>query len=226
MDVAIIDTEPQARFDNSGRGLSIQKTSTLDATRLLVSDSHELGLYVSVTSSARVQDLVVRGVVGAPVDLGAARGVQVQDSATLVGDRIVVEDVRGLGIVSSNGSTAELADVRATVVPRADCAESSCREAPYGYAASSEGSGLALTRFELSNAATCGVFVSDLILATAPTVDLVDGVISDSAIGACVQVPDYSLDRLTERVAYLRNEVNLDTTSLPVPEASNPLDVD
>ncbi len=47
--------------------------------------------------------------------------------------------------------------------------------------------------------------------------DLRAGLVSECAIGACVQVDDYDLGRLTEDVEYRDNETNLDVTRLPIP---------
>ena len=46
-----------------------------------------------------------------------------------------------------------------------------------------------------------------------------DGDVFGSAIGACVQVDGYDVDRLTNDVRYFDNETNLQATTLPVPEA-------
>jgi hypothetical protein len=40
-----------------------------------------------------------------------------------------------------------------------------------------------------------------------------------AAIGACVQVDDYDLSRLMHDVQYRDNGLNLDTTTLTVPDA-------
>ena len=42
----------------------------------------------------------------------------------------------------------------------------------------------------------------------------------NTAIGACVQVAGYDLDRLTQDVVYVDNGANLEATSLPVPSGA------
>lgn len=42
--------------------------------------------------------------------------------------------------------------------------------------------------------------------------------ISHCTIGACVSVPDYSLERLSSAVAYKDNEINLDTAEIVIPD--------
>jgi hypothetical protein len=48
--------------------------------------------------------------------------------------------------------------------------------------------------------------------------DLQEGTVSGSAIGACVQIDGYDVGRLSNAVRYEDNDTNLESTSLPVPE--------
>jgi hypothetical protein len=59
-------------------------------------------------------------------------------------------------------------------------------------------------------------------LALGGEVDLVEGEVVENVVGVNVQVPDYDLSRLTERVEYRDNETNLDAMSLPVPDPTAP----
>jgi len=52
--------------------------------------------------------------------------------------------------------------------------------------------------------------------------DLYDGVVSGHRIGVCLEIVDYDTNRLTVEVRFEGNEVNLQATELPVPEASAP----
>ena len=49
--------------------------------------------------------------------------------------------------------------------------------------------------------------------------DLAEGEVRGNTIGACVQVDGYDVTRLQDRVLYEENGVNLDATTLPVPDA-------
>ena len=95
----------------------------------------------------------------------------------------------------------------------------------FGHALVSVAAAIGLDDFRVRGAETCGVFVSpDPTLAEVgpvasapPSVDLRNGVVEQSAIGACVQVDGYDLSRLNQGVEYRDNGTNLETTSLPVP---------
>jgi hypothetical protein len=82
------------------------------------------------------------------------------------------------------------------------------------------GASLSATTFEVTRAAVCGVYV-----ATGGTIDLSNGVVAECTIGACIQSASFDSDRLTGggTVSYRDNGINLDATSLPVPEPSAPI---
>ena len=82
------------------------------------------------------------------------------------------------------------------------------------------GGAVRLTRFEVRDAATCGLFVAmDPVAPGTPSLDVASGVVERSEIGACVQVDGYDLGRLMRDVVYRENGTNLDSTMLPVPIA-------
>lgn len=70
-----------------------------------------------------------------------------------------------------------------------------------------------LERFRVERAALAGVQV-----ALGGSIDLVDGVIEGNPVGANVQIEGYDLARLTDRVFYRDNGVNLDAATLSLPE--------
>jgi hypothetical protein len=76
-----------------------------------------------------------------------------------------------------------------------------------------EGGVLAMDHFESSGPGLCGIQI-----ASGAEVDLHDGVVRGGPIGLNLQVDGYDVDRLTERVHYADNGVNLDSSELPVPE--------
>jgi hypothetical protein len=47
--------------------------------------------------------------------------------------------------------------------------------------------------------------------------EIESGSISNSAIGACVQIPGYDLDLLVRMTLFIENTRNIETTSLYVP---------
>jgi hypothetical protein len=48
--------------------------------------------------------------------------------------------------------------------------------------------------------------------------ELLDGEVRQNTIGACLQVDGHDTSRLTERVRFVDNGVNLQSTDLPIPE--------
>jgi hypothetical protein len=132
----------------------------------------------------------------------------------ITGSRIVVEDTLEIGINSIAGGAIDLSDVTVSNVAGS---ASSIAERMDGHAVTAFGATTTLRRFRLSTAATCGLFLAEL-LGTAPSLDVESGLVEGAAIGACVQYDGYDLDRLMRDVTYRDNGVNLDATMLPVPE--------
>ena len=93
----------------------------------------------------------------------------------------------------------------------APCGEPSCSNGGIAIGAYLGGA-IDLRGFQIARAALCGVHVAE-----DGSLDLHDGAVSDSAIGACVQVDGYDLSRLTDGVRFESNGTNLETTMLPIP---------
>jgi len=47
--------------------------------------------------------------------------------------------------------------------------------------------------------------------------------VANSRIGVCLQIPERGVEKLSSIVRYTDNDMNLDATSLPFPEASPPI---
>jgi len=76
-----------------------------------------------------------------------------------------------------------------------------------------DGASLTMTDFVIQRAALCGLHIAE-----GGEMDVMNGEVSSSTIGACVSDPDYDVDRLRSEVRYSDNGNNLDTRGLPVPE--------
>ena len=61
-------------------------------------------------------------------------------------------------------------------------------------------------------------------LALGGTVSLQDGEVSRNPVGANVQTEGFDLSRLQDRVLYVDNGINLDSSQMPVPEPIETLD--
>ncbi len=208
-----------------GNGLAVQSGAVLDATRLLVSDNRETGVTFDGRGTVvTFTDVAVRDMLPRMADGQLGRGVQVQRGARLEGDRIVVAGATQVGLMAVGGATVDVRDYSSVDVSPTPCGSTTCPEDAYGYAAAAISATIRLEQFQIRNAATCGVFVAPVDpfyaepeFEVPPSLDLVSGVIFESEIGACVQVPEYDFSRLTNDVHYSANGTNLDTTMLPVP---------
>jgi hypothetical protein len=213
-DVAIRGPSPE---DAIGRGINVQMGAYMDATRLLVADRREVALFVR-DADAVVRDAVFRDTRGRLGDGLYGRGLEIEGSTTFEAERILVESARDYGVAVLFGAAATLRDAAVVRIEVLECATSTCAGSPDGHGIGVVSAELESSRFEIADAATCGLLLADDPGTPVPTVvNLQDGVIAESSIGACLQVEGYDLSRLSDGVVYRDNGVNLDATSLPVP---------
>ncbi len=227
-DIVIRNTVPaEGAGGQFGRGIEALLGTTLDATHMLVSENHDIGL--SATDEGTVvtlTDVIVRDTRPQLSDDSHGRGIAAQTSARIEGARVVVDGARETAMMAALGAVVDLRDVTVTRVERGACVSADCPPEAYGYGVAALSGTVRLERFQVEGAATCGVFVAPIgyvgdlaSFVTAPSLDLVSGVVSESEIGACVQVDAFDFDRLTNDVHYRNNGTNLSATMLPVPGA-------
>jgi len=220
-DTAVRGTESETV---GGRGVNVQHGARLTASRLLVTDSREAAMFIG-DADVVLRDALLRDTRARASDGVFGRGLNVQGSSTLDAERIRVEASREFGIVATGGASATMRDASIVGTERASCAATTCAARPYGYGAAAVAGALDLLRFEVRDAATCGVFLAGDSAMPGPTdVDLAEGVVAESEIGAYVQIEGYDLMRLTNGVEYRDNGANLDSTMLPVPGVIDDLD--
>jgi hypothetical protein len=210
-DAIIADVAPDARDGWSGRGVSVQDGAMAALSRVAVRRTHDVGLMATREGSIlQVEDVSVSETLttaGVPV----AAGMGAQHGGQIDGRRVSIEGVTYAGVAALDGSAVALEDVlveRVTV----GCGSAECVDS-IGFGFGIVSSSVSLERFEITGAETCGVFLA----MDGTALDLSSGTISSSAIGACVQVDAYDIERLADGVRFLDNGTNLDTTSLPVP---------
>jgi hypothetical protein len=199
-----------------GRGLEAVLASNLAVRQVLVEDVADTGVNFTDGPRARVEDLVVRRSSGRALDGQRGRGLNVQVGTVVDMSRLVLSELREGGVVLNNeGTVLRLTDATITdMLPRA-CATSTCPDDPRGTALGSfRAAWLEVSRFVVARADLCGVHIG-----LDGEVDLGDGEIRGTEIGACVQVDGYDYDRLTRGVSYRDNRMNLDATTLPIPDA-------
>jgi hypothetical protein len=218
-DAVVRDTRGQAGDASDGRGIQVQEGARLEASRLLVARNHNVGLACAGAGvEVALTDVAVRDTLPEESSLAYGYGVEVSRAAHLSGERVLVHGVHELGLWAALDGSAELRDVSIASVGRSEC---DCPDRGFGHAVASIAGAVRLTRFEIRDAATCGLFVAQLPGALEPSsLDVETGIVARAAIGACVQIDGYELSRLMRGVVYADNGVNLDSTMLPVPMPS------
>lgn len=141
-------------------------------------------------------------------------GALVLDAARLELDRVLVERSRLAGILGQGAGTwVVLANLSVVDTLAQECAPATCPAEDGGYGlAALEGSSGSVSRFDVSNAAACGVLV-----ATGATVDLHEGRVGAGSVGACVPDSDFDVSSLQDCVRY-DDEVALDRAETWVPD--------
>jgi len=213
-DVAIRDTRPRASDGLFGRAVGIQPNAVFDATRLLVEGSHDVGLFASAAATT-LTDVVIRDTAPLPDSGDFGFGAVLEGPVPFRLSRVRIEGSFESGILIGQGADVEGTDLAVERVSSSAC---EC-ERTYGYGLSVYGSRLALDRFSVSIADLCGLLLSAGEFGALPDVDLTNGLVEQTEIGACVQVDGYDLDRISNGVTYRDNGTNLQATMLPVPES-------
>jgi uncharacterized membrane protein (UPF0136 family) len=224
--VVVRDTRSEESGDGFGRGLAVQQGAQVEAERALFERNREAAVAVAhAGTSLRLADAVVRDTQSRASDRGGGRGLNVQDGAHVEAARALFERQREVGLfVGHLGSTVLLAD---TVVRDTLPAE---RLGNFGTGVSAcLGGHVEFRRFLVTGNALCGIQLahgldeSGRLSEHGGTMDLYDGVVSRNAVcGANVQTAAFDLRRLQNDVRWHDNGIDLDTTEMPVPEASVP----
>ncbi len=197
-----------------GRAVSVQDNASLVVSRGLFRDLTDNGIYASLGASMELSDITIRHV--SPWASGQfGRGISVQNTSTLRGARIDIEDVHDIGMFVLNDSGIELTDLRVVGTQPATC---DCPSQQGGHGLGIYGSTASIDNVDLEDHALCGIHVAndgDAMLRM--------GRVVHNEIGACIQSDAQTLDTLQDDVFYVDNGVNLQATMLPVPAASDDL---
>ncbi len=215
-DLLLADATVDRSDGSFGHGLAALNCAHLEVARALLERTENDAILGSGPGTTlRVDDVVIRETSHLDAMRSGGMGLAAQRSAQLTGSRVAISDVREHGVGAIGFAVLDLEDLSIDGV-----LESRLPIQPFGHGATAINATLRLTRFHIDEVEYCGVF---LVAGDDPaelSVDLAQGEISNAAIGACVQAMDYDLSRLMQSVEYAGNDVNLDSTTLPVPEAS------
>jgi len=225
IDVAVSEMMPRESTATRGRGIGVQDGAVLDVSRLLVSESRDLAVYAAGPGAAvTMADVVIRDTLPQQSNDGYGRALAAGAAARIDGERVSVDGAYEIGLQVTNGGIMDLRDVTVAHIERSACHLTTCPSNTFAYGAAALSATMRLDRFQILDAAICGVFVAPIEafgehspLETDPSLDIISGVVADSEDDACVQVVEYDFDRLQNDVDYENNGINLDTTSLPVP---------
>ena len=212
-DLRVRDVEalPDGSF---GHGVQVQHGARLDVERIDIEHTRTVAMGV-VDAVATIRDLRVANVRSRASDLRMGEGVIVLGASDVTLARGVVEHAREVG-VAVIGPLAALnaTHLRVSDTAERDCASSTCSDFPHGDALAVGDATVTIADFLLERSAQCGV-----LLGTAE-LDLFRGQVRENLIGACVGVPGYDLERLSNSVAYIDNGAPLESPELPVPDVS------
>ena len=219
-DVVVRDTASQESDQAFGRGLGVQSGASALVARAALEQNRELGVFVAgAGTSVRLEDVVVRDTRSQESDGMSGRGLGVQGGASVDVARALLERNREVAAFAYDADTnVRLEDVVVRDTLPAECGDG-CPGRSGGMGVGSYGTArLSLSRFLVARAAVCGVQV-----ALDGELDLADGEVRESSVGACVQVSGYAFSRLSTNVVYVENGTNIASTELPVPDASSAL---
>jgi len=217
-DLVVRDTQPNAQEDPMGRGLIVQDSRDVTVHRALFERNHDTSVFIAEDARARLYDLRIHDTLPDILDLRFGRGIQVQSGSDVEVHRAVLRRNRDTAVVASGpGTRLLLQDVHVHDTSKRACADSHCREYPFGMGLGSyREASLTAESFSVAGSELCGVF-----LALGGQMNLQDGLIEQCSIGACMNDGGYDLSRLSDGVVYRDNMTSLESTSLPVPDASS-----
>jgi hypothetical protein len=226
-ELRIMDVQPAttggefARAEGDlGRALDVQEGATATIEGLQVERAREVAVIVSTGATLEASEVLVKDTRSVATDrtggLGlsaVAGGVARIDGASFVGSR-----QNGVAVYG-DGSELRLRGVQVRDTREAACTEG-CPAGAGGIGLGSYTGGvLDAQDFLVTASALAGVQVGPR-----GQMDLREGTVSSSPIGANIQAESYEIGRLSEQVAYKENDTNLDSRTLPVPGAPDSLD--
>jgi hypothetical protein len=212
-DLVIIDTEADAFSDYFGRAIGMEGGASVSLVRAELQNSRDFGILV-IDSTLDAEDVVIRNVTGQEASGVYGRGLEVGEGGSASVTRLLIEDTRDFAVGAlGEGSSFEAEELTVARARPAACASSGCAGEGGGTGVvAARGGATSVHRFAIEDAELCGALVSE-----GSSLDLAFGEVRGCAIGVCIQIDGYALDRVSNGVGYRDNGTNLDSTSLPVP---------
>jgi hypothetical protein len=181
---------------------------------IVIEDSRYLGLQSS-GHDVEIRDLVIREIRARGMSDGLGMIVFGMGDPGLTLSRARIDHVDYAGILAIDSAVVDGSAVSITDVASIFCRDP-CPGGPGGSAiVAADSAEVRLTDFAIHRAELCGLHIGGMA-----GVDVMNGEVTTSAIGACVTSDAYDLSRLMSDVQYRDNDNNLDTSSLPVPRTT------
>ena len=210
----------QVELSDAATGTIMMTGGTLTLERVFVSNSGYAGIVLE-QGSVRAGDVVfgptgtfAQGVGDQPYHYG--RAIDVRRGGTMTGARVHIYEARDVGVFAEGqGTVVDLTSVRVVNQQEQLCAElgTGCFwDAPAALMATS-GARIAASEFDLVRSKLTGVLVG-----VGGTVNLEYGSVRDNPIGAVVHDSEFDPSNLQKDVAWINNEVNLDSAQLSPPQ--------
>jgi hypothetical protein len=218
-DVVVRDTHERVSDALFGRALNLSQAGRVQMRRFLTERNRDMAILADGEGTTLLlEDAVVRNTEPEVAGDVFGRALDVQQGATAEARRLFLADNHDVAVYVSSGSTVQMEEVVAIRTLKAPCTGPECTDNGGGHATTAVREGhLTAVGFRFAESEVCG-----LLLAQAGEVDFLRGIVTNNALGACVQVDGYDLGRLTEAVLYKDNDINLDSTTLPLPGAADP----
>lgn len=196
----------------TGIGLIVHRGAAVTVDRAVIEDSRNGGVVVSrPETSLTARDLTIRRTRITDLSRIFGRGLQAQYGATVDLERTLIADTEGTGLFVAPEAASVVGRAIHIVSTSSRCEGSECT-AGHGVVAYGDAYAM-LTDFVVERSSTCGVLLAS------GAVDLADGEVRENAIGVCLQTTPFDVARLEQNVVFVGNETNLDSTTLPVPDA-------
>jgi hypothetical protein len=176
---------------------------------------------------AELEDLVIAETQSQDLDENYGGGLVAYEGADVTVARARIEGNRQVGVLAADrGTTLSLADAVVRGTRPAACSHRGgvCVDTGIGSGVIAvRGGAVHIERFLIADNALAGVHVASSTTAgdgQDGSLDAVDGQISDNPIGADVELEEYDLTRISQRVLYRDNGRDLQSITLPIPAPS------
>lgn len=212
-DITVRETLDQETAPRGAWGAATQSGAAMILRRAHIDGSSEIGLYANGRMTTLLaEDVLVTNTESHSVDGTQGRGINVQLTARATLTRVQVEGSREAGVLAIGTLTRIVAeDLTIRNTQEESCSADGCETNAFNLGSYDEAE-IVARRFAFEGSDVCGVWLDE-----GGALDLREGIVSGSTIGACIIDGSFDIERIGQDVEYTDNETNLDAPSLPVP---------